>query len=569
LAKITTKKVAIKNWPKRRKKQNRQPTNGGAKKMKLNENTKLNRTLLAVLAGAQFAFTAFADDGAATNSVTAAPVEVPAYSADAATANPAEAAEITALKKEVQALEQKVSALEQQHAPEQPSAQVQDLDQKVRILERQRELDQEAAASAAKAQPRLTVGANGATFSSADTNFSISLHGWVQVDSRTFGNDDHVQGNDSILLRRARPSLSGTLYRDFDFLFAPEFGNATPGAASAATTPSIYDAYMNYHYSPAFQVQAGRFKPPVGLEYLQQDIYSSFNERSLATDLIPGRDLGFELHGDVFGGVLSYAAGIFNGVGDNQRNTTDTSFQDDREFDGRLFVQPFKTSGIAALQNLGVGVGGSWGRSSITNTLDLPNTTGGTLPGFSTDGQQQFFAYNPATGGVVANGTHWRFSPQGYYYYGPFGLLGEYVISDQGVENTVSLATADLKNTAWEISGGWVLTGEDASYTGVTPRHPFDPGNGGWGAWQLVARYAELNVDSAAFPVFSNPATSASAAQAWSLGLNWYLNRNIRVNASYSRTTFTGGGTTTATTAPNAVSSHPEDVFFTRVQLAF
>jgi phosphate-selective porin OprO/OprP len=170
---------------------------------------------------------------------------------------------------------------------------------------------------------------------------------------------------------------------------------------------------------------------------------------------------------------------------------------------------------------------------------------------------------------VVANGTHWRFSPQGYYYYGPFGLLGEYVISDQGVENTVSLATADLKNTAWEISGGWVLTGEDASYTGVTPRHPFDPGNGGWGAWQLVARYAELNVDSAAFPVFSNPATSASAAQAWSLGLNWYLNRNIRVNASYSRTTFTGGGTTTATTAPNAVSSHPEDVFFTRVQLAF
>ena len=105
-----------------------------------------------------------------------------------------------------------------------------------------------------------------------------------------------------------------------------------------------------------------------------------------------------------------------------------------------------------------------------------------------------------------------------------------------------------MQNTAWEISGGWVLTGEDAAFNGVTPRHPFDPRNGGWGALQVVARYAELDVDKAAFPNFANPATSASAAHAWAVGLNWYLNKNIRVNASYSRTTFTGGGTTAATT---------------------
>ena len=179
------------------------------------------------------------------------------------------------------------------------------------------------------------------------------------------------------------------------------------------------------------------------------------------------------------------------------------------------------------------------------------------MPGFYTDGQQQFFAYNPATGGVVANHDHWRLSPQGYYYYGPLSLLGEYVISDQGVENTTSHATADLKNTAWEISGG------------VTPKHSFDPRNGGWGALQVVGRYAELDVDKAAFPNFANPVTSASGAQAWAVGLNWYLNKDIRVNASYSHTTFTGGGTTAATTAPNAIASHPEDVFFTRVQLSF
>ncbi len=50
--------------------------------------------------------------------------------------------------------------------------------------------------------------------------------------------------------------------------------------------------------------------------------------------------------------------------------------------------------------------------------------------GYTTDGQQKFFTYNK---NVNATGVHWRLSPQTYYYYGPFGLLGEYVISDQHV----------------------------------------------------------------------------------------------------------------------------------------
>ena len=63
--------------------------------------------------------------------------------------------------------------------------------------------------------------------------------------------------------------------------------------------------------------------------------------------------------------------------------------------------------------------------------------------------------------------------------------------------------------------------------------------NGGWGAWQVVARYADLDVDKAAFPTFAT-AGSASEAKAWSVGLNWYLNSDIRINTSFSRTTFTG-----------------------------
>jgi phosphate-selective porin OprO/OprP len=545
---------------------------GGETTQHNKDNMKPNLLILATFAGMQLVFPAWAADDTATNATGAAQAEIPAYTASGGATQSVEAAEIEALKKEVQELGQKVQALEHQRDLDQQTntdtaqQQIQDLDQKVRILERQRELDQESAAALAKTQPRIMVGANGFSFGSADSNFVVALHGVVQVDSRTFQQNDKVPGNDSILLRRARPILSGTVFRDFDFLFVPDFGNGTPGASSSATTPSIYDAYVNYRYSPAFQIQAGKFKAPVGLEQLQADVNTSLNERSLVTDLVPNRDLGFELHGDIAGGVLSYAAGIFNGVGD-ARNSSNIGFQDDREFDGRLFVQPFKATSIAALQNFGVGVGGSWGDSSITNTLDLPNTTGGSQPGYFTDGQQQFFAY---TNGVVASHTHWRLSPQGYYYYGPLSLMGEYAISDQDVRNGTH--SADLQNTAWEISGGWVLTGDDATFNGVTPNHPFNPHNGQWGALQVVGRYAELDVDQAAFPYFANPAASASSAKAWSAGLNWYLNKNIRLNASYSHTVFSGGRTAAGSAAavpPGSVTGHSEDVVFTRVQIGF
>jgi phosphate-selective porin OprO/OprP len=102
----------------------------------------------------------------------------------------------------------------------------------------------------------------------------------------------------------------------------------------------------------------------------------------------------------------------------------------------------------------------------------------------------------------------------------------------------------------------------------VLPARPFNPAEGHWGAVQLVARYAQLKIDSAAFPVFADSTVSARSADAWSVGLNWYLNRNVLVKTSFSRTTFSGGGGA-GNTAPSIVTRQPENVLFTRVQLAF
>jgi phosphate-selective porin OprO/OprP len=435
--------------------------------------------------------------------------------------------------------------------------QLADLDQKVRILEREREIDGETASTAAKTAPKITLGASGFNFSSGDSNFVAQLHGVAQFDSRSFFSDGNVNGNDGFLIRRARPIFSGTVFHDFDFNFTPDFGGSTV---------QIVDAYLNYRYSPEFQIQGGKFKSPVGLEQLQSDPQTLFNERSIVTDLVPNRDLGLAVKGDLLNGAASYTLGIFNGGTDFNGTTVNTSFQDDKSVAGRVFFQPWKNSDVNALRGFGFGVGGSY-------LINHPatNSSTGLTPGYNTDGQQKFFAFNS---GVNANGSGWRISPQAYYYYGPLGLLAEYVISDQQAKRIASVPTTDvnLQNTAWQITGSWVLTGEEASYTGVTPRHPFDPRNNQWGAFQLAARYAGLNVDDSAFKGATNvrladPTKSASGAQAWSVGLNWYLNKDFRANLSYSRTAFSSYAGNKI--AAGNVGAQPESILFSRLQLAF
>lgn len=504
----------------------------------MKSNKQLKHLFIATVAGAQFAFPAFAAENAAA--------EIPAFAADGGSAT--EAAEIKALKSQIDSLVKKVNALEQQRGPAEQAATIQNLDQQVRILQRQRELDQDAAVAKAATAPKLSLGQNGFSFSSADSNFVTQIHGLVQADSRSFFNDGNINGNDGFLLRRARPIFTGTVFKSFGYNFTPDFGGSVV---------QIQDAYLNYRFAPELQLQAGKFKSPVGLEQLQSDPVTAFNERSILTDLVPNRDLGIALKGEVFDGAASYTLGLFNGAQDYSGTTTNISFQDDKTFAGRVFFQPWKNSSVNALRGFGFGFGGSYQANHPAT-----NAATGLTGGYTTDGQAKFFTFNS---GVNANGATWRISPQAYYYYGPFSLLGEYVADEQRV--TKGTKSAKLLNNAWEVTGGWVLTGEDATYDGVTPLHPFDPRANQWGALQIVGRAAQLNVDRNAFSGgFASSAKSADTATAWSVGLNWYLNKNIRANLSYSHTTFDGF---TGKAAAGVIPAQAENVLFSRLQLSF
>lgn len=467
-------------------------------------------------------------------------------------------------------LERKLTAVEDaQVLPEiaaepEPGPTAAEVDQKIRVLERQIELDAETAQALAQQQPRLEVGSSGFALHSANDDYVLRLRGLIQADTRNFFNDHPLNnGNDGFLLRRARPILEGTVLGNVDFRFVPEFGGPQQG---------IQDAWLNYRFSPALQLQAGRFKGPVGYEALQGDSVGSFNERSLVSNLLPNRQQGVQLHGDLADRRFGYSLGIFNRTGDG-RLPSNSGFGDDPEFAGRLSLQPFLHQENSLGQGLSLGVGGAWSQVS-SNLAVMPNNLSGTQPGYLTPAFQQFFAYNAPVGPVVADGDHWRVSPYLSWYHGPFGFLGEYIISQNGVLNATTQRRADLQHQAWQVSAQWVLTGEPASYNGIIPARPFQLGGGGWGAWQLVARFGQFDIDNDAFLGFSDPNTSASLATSWSVGINWWLNRNLRFLSSFTHTTFDGGGRINpvdplSIVPPATVTHQDENAFMTRMQLSF
>ncbi len=448
-------------------------------------------------------------------------------------------------------------------ASQPPTARLEELEQKVRVLDRKNELATEAATEKAKTAPVVTAGPGGFQLRSADTNFVATLHGNLQVDGRFFPDDNSAgTANDTILLRSVRPILEGTVYGKYDFRIMLDVASGT--TSGTGNNGFIQDAYVTARFIPEFQVRAGKFKEPVGLERLQSESNVLFVERGFPTQLVPNRDVGIQVQGDLFQGTLNYQAGLFNGVADGGSGDIESA-DDEKEFAGRLFAHPFKLTSIEALRGLGIGIAGTAGNQE------------GALRTFTTPGQQRFFGYrtgagsSAATANVVADGEHWRLAPQAYYYWGPFGVFGEYVLSEQQVRRDDGAATfGTLRHTAWQVAASYILTGEDNSFKALAPRKPLNPGDGGWGAWELTSRVGSLDVDGDAFPRFANPLTAATGALSWGVGVNWHLNRNLKLSLNYEQTEF---DLSNAGVAPNAVRApliaKGEKAVLFRAQVAF
>lgn len=388
---------------------------------------------------------------------------------------------------------------------------------------------------------------NAFVIQSPDERFRLRVGGLVQADGRYFvARPDPPpadQGN-QFLLRRARLDLEADAWRIFSVRIQPDF---------AGGKIVIFDAYADVKLFPELRFRFGKFKVPFGLQRLQPASSLAFAERAFPTEISPNRDLGVQVSGDVADAVFSYAVGVFNGNVDN--STIDAELDDDKEVAARLFLQPFRRTHIEPLR--GLGFGGAFTYGVRNGGMQSPNVLA-----IRSFGQAQIFSFAAGTTSLdttVAAGPRLRWTAQASYYFRRIGLLGEYVSTTYNIQKGASSDRVGL--SAWQVEATFLLTRDEAVYTGVVPRRPFAPRARSWGAVELAVRYSGLRIDQNAFDGgFSDPKKSVRSAQNFVVGANWYMTANTRLSLDYARTDFSGGAADD--------DRAPENSFIGRMQFA-
>ena len=138
---------------------------------------------------------------------------------------------------------------------------------------------------------------------------------------------------ESFRIRRAKTKLEGWVYsRNLEVELQLNW---------ADTVNLLDDANVNYDVTGghrALMVKAGQFKVPFGRQQLTSAMSQQFVDRSAVSDIFArGRDIGLQLWGTPFKGLLDWRVGVFNGNG----RTVARNDNDELQFDARLTLQPF------------------------------------------------------------------------------------------------------------------------------------------------------------------------------------------------------------------------------------
>ena len=404
------------------------------------------------------------------------------------------------------------------------------LDQRLSELERLREIDAENNQKKIDETPVVAAGKDGFLLRAPDTSYQLRIRYEGHFDGRYFLLSDtfSIQHQPTFLARRARPIIETRLPGPFFLRLMADFGSGKV---------EIPDAYIESGFDQRIGIRVGKFKSPFSIEVQQSTAAVPFLELSLSSQLAPNRDIGVQLQGDIGNGILSYAVGAFNGAADG--SSLDGDWNRSKDLSGRVFIQPFQRSSILK----GLGAGGAFTYGNHYDPRDPKKWSSTIVPvsvsGLKTAGQESFFKYRDTT---YASGNQTRYSLQGSYYVGSLGLLGEYIRSTSLL--TQKNIEKEVTNSGWSIAVTYAITGELNNFKGLKPIRNFNPTKGQWGALDIAGRISTVEIDKSIFPVLADSTKQARRAFDYTGGVNWHLNRNVKILLDYTQTQFTGGAKT-------------------------
>ena len=381
---------------------------------------------------------------------------------------------------------------------------------------------------------------NGFFIRSADSSFVFRPFGLIHTDLRVINkgmqiNSDETQSS-TFLVRRLRFGFEGTLYKKIDYDLE---------ANIVSHSVELIFAWINFGYLPTAQIRIGQFKEPFSYEVLLPEKYLDFIERSMAaTVLSPAEDIGIMVHnfGNPLGGFFEYGIGMFNGLGTDVKNT-DKTF----EYAGRINIYPFLSSENSLFKNIRLAGYALYEGNRTEGVYTRQRTTLG-------------FEFFPR---VITNGKRISFGTDIQWLYGPFSLKAEYI---KTLEDRAETLDKEIETEGWHLDLTYLLTGETKTLRMKS-------------GFEIAARIERLSTNA------GSPITLTGYANALgnpiiiqkndvttlTVGLNYYLNYNIKFQTNYQLDLF-GNSLLTPTSRNVDILMTADDTrgkLLARVQLFF
>ncbi len=334
-------------------------------------------------------------------------------------------------------------------------------------------------------------------------DYSMRLGGRIHIDTNQIegvytANEGGGSSENNLFRRRLSLELRGLMGKNWDY-------KAQVVGDEDAEIDTTGDLYANYHGDGiASLIRFGKAKEPLGLEQLTTSNAITTTERTAAsTAFAPGRNIGVTFYGTHK--EYKYGIGFYH-----NNNTTDNSGQN-YAITARA-VKPFIRKGTRVVH---FGGGVSFREGNINRILLYPEVR---------EVQQS----NRISSGNIEINSNQILNLELIYIEKAFHLSAEtYAAHYNGNDNNNDgIKGDDLDAYGGYVTVGYFLTGEVRPYNnlygGFNIIVPKDPNKG---AWEVFARISHIDLQDN---------DQGNKALMFTSGVNWYINRYIRVMLDYS-----------------------------------
>jgi len=350
---------------------------------------------------------------------------------------------------------------------------------------------------------KVVVDKGGLQVKSSDKEFAAKIGGRIQVDSAWYDEDEPAEMGNGTEFRRARLYIQGHMFNDWGYKLQYDFTGSEKGGG-------IRDGFITYNGFEHVQLKVGNFKDPFMLQEQTSSKYITFTERSLLDAFATGRHIGFmaltkHKH-------WTAAAGFFG----DSASTAEKGKDEGWSVSGRITFAPINEKtrvvhlGVASdYREIGDEGGVRYKQQPETHISGTNIVDTGVIE----------FADNALKVGA-------EFAAVG----GAFSVQSEYIWSRVDRNE----GEKDLDFDGWYAQAGYFITGESRNYKhgkfgGVSPKSVV--GRGGYGAWQLAARYSSIDLDEI-----------GGEADSVTVGINWFPTSTLRFSGNYVNVLDVKGG---------------------------